>query len=268
MTDEGFPADEIDTSRPHPARMYDYYLGGKDNYEVDREAAQRVVDVLPDIIPAARANREFLHRAVRFLARSGIRQFVDIGTGIPTSPNTHQIAQSVDPRASVAYVDNDPIVATHAGARLTGSGNTGFFLGDLRDPRSILDHPTLAGLIDLDQPVGLLLVAVLHFVRDDEDPAGIVAQLREKLPAGSFLVLSHATADFHAGSLPEVFKVYDKATATLNTRPHAAVEALFDGFELLDPGVVQVPVWRPDGELPSAEDIRRIGFYGGVARRT
>jgi hypothetical protein len=267
MTDQGFPAERIDTSRPHPARMYDYYLGGKDNYEVDREAAQRVVDVLPDIIPAARANREFLHRAVRFLAESGIRQFVDIGTGIPTSPNTHQVAQAVDPGARVAYVDNDPIVATHAGARLTGAGNTGFFLGDLRDPQSVLDHPTLGKLIDLGEPVGLLLVAVLHFVKDEEDPAGIVAALRQALPEGSYLVLSHATADFHAGSLPEVFKVYDKATATLNTRPHAAVEALFAGFELLEPGLVQVPSWRPDGDPPTADEIRRIGFYGGVARR-
>lgn len=267
MTDQGFPVDEIDTSRPHPARMYDYYLGGWDNYEVDREAAQRVIDVLPDIIPAARANRDFLHRSVRFLVESGIRQIIDIGTGIPTSPNTHEIAQAAAPDVRVAYIDNDPIVATHAGARLTGAGQTGFFLGDVRQPRTILDHPTIGKLIDLDQPVAVLLVAVLHFIKDEEDPAGIVATLRDALPAGSFLVLSHATADFHGSSLPEVFKIYEKATATLNTRPHAEVAGLFDGFDVVEPGVVQIPMWRPDGPDPDPAEVRRIGFYGGVGRK-
>jgi hypothetical protein len=267
MSDQGFPSEQIDTSRPHPARMYDYYLGGRDNYEVDREAAQRVIDFLPDIIPAARANRDFLERAVRYLVDGGVRQIIDIGTGIPTSPNTHEIAHSVSPDVRVAYVDNDPIVATHAGARLTGSGgNTGFFLADVRKPESILDHPTLGRLIDFGQPVALMLVAVLHFIKDEEDPAGIVAALRDALPAGSHLVLSHATADFHASSLPEVFKVYNKATATLNTRPHDEVLALFDGFELLDPGLVQVPLWRP-ATPPDPEEVKRIGFYGAVARK-
>jgi hypothetical protein len=266
MTQEGFPAERIDTSKPHPARMYDYYLGGKDNYEVDREAAQRVVDVLPDMPAGARANRDFLQRTVRHLARSGIRQFIDIGTGIPTSPNTHEVAQSVVPDARVVYVDNDPIVATHAGARMVGSGRTGFFLGDVRSPRTILEHPSVAELIDFDQPVALLLVAVLHFVTDDEDPAGILAELREALPAGSHLVLSHATEDFHRGRLNEVYKVYTKATATLNTRNHAEVLALLDGFDLLEPGLVQVPLWRPDGAQPTAEDLAKVGFYGAVAR--
>ncbi|SEO84999.1 SAM-dependent methyltransferase [Actinacidiphila rubida] len=266
-TDQGFTAEEIDTSRPHPARMYDFYLGGRDNYEVDREAAQRVIDFLPDIIPAARANRDFLQRAVRYLTGTGIRQIIDIGTGIPTSPNTHEIAQAEAPDVRVAYVDNDPIVATHAGARLTGSGgNTGFFLADVRKPESILEHPTIGRLIDFDQPVALMLVAVLHFIKDEEDPAGIVAALRDALPAGSHLVLSHATADFHAASLPEVFKVYNKATATLNTRPYDEVVALFDGFELLDPGLVQVPLWRP-ATPPDPDEVKRIGFYGAVARK-
>jgi hypothetical protein len=267
MTDLGFTAEQIDTSKPHPARMYDFYLGGRDNYEVDREAAQRVVDVLPDIIPAARANREFLHRAVRYVTGQGVRQIIDIGTGIPTSPNTHEVAQAADPEARVAYVDNDPIVATHAGARMLGSPNTGFFLGDVRDPRGILEHPTLNKLIDFGQPVAVLLVAVLHFVTDEENPAGIVATLRDALPDGSYLVLSHATADFHADSLPEVFKIYGRATATLNTRPRAEVEALFDGFEMVEPGLVQVPLWRPEGAEPTPEEVARIGFYGAVARK-
>ena len=267
MSDQGYPAEEIDTSKPHPARMYDYYLGGWDNYEVDREAAQRVVDVLPDIIPGARANRDFLNRTVRFLAESGIRQFIDIGTGIPTSPNTHEIAQSVSPDIRVAYVDNDPIVGAHAGARLTGAGNTGFLLGDVRDPRGILDHPIIDKLVDFNQPVGLLLVAVLHFIRDEEDPAGIMATLWDALPPGSHLVLSHATGDFHTSSLSEVFKIYERAAATLNLRTYDQVRAFVDGFPLVDPGLVQVPLWRPDGEPLTGQELRRVGFYGAVARK-
>ncbi|MFG1807549.1 SAM-dependent methyltransferase [Streptomyces sp. NPDC049040] len=268
MTDDGFPVAEIDTSRPHPARMYDYYLGGKDNYEVDREAAQQVIDLFPDAVPSALGNRAFMHRAVRFLAESGIRQIIDIGTGIPTSPNTHQVAHEVSPDIRVAYVDNDPIVATHAGAHLLGTGNTGFFLGDLRDPESILGHPTIGKLIDFDQPVGLMLVAILHFIRDDEDPAGLVAAYRDALPAGSRMVLSHATADFHppetgSGDAIDVYR-QSKATATFNLRTGAEVLGLFDGFELVDPGLVQLPLWRPDGPAPTEQERSHVGIYGGV----
>ncbi|MEW2523018.1 SAM-dependent methyltransferase [Actinacidiphila alni] len=268
VTDQGFPVDEIDTSRPHPARMYDYFLGGWDNYEVDREAAQRVLDVAPDVVLGARANREFLRRAVRYLVEEcGVRQIIDIGTGIPTSPNTHEIAHEVSPDVRIAYIDNDPIVATHAGARLIGTGNTGFFLGDMREPRTILEHPTISELIDFDEPVALLLVSVLHFVTDEEDPAGMLATLREALPAGSYLVLSHATADFHAEVAPEVMEVYKKATASLTARSHAEVLALFDGYDLVEPGLVQVPLWHPeDGSELTPEELRRIGVYGGVAR--
>ncbi|SEG92291.1 S-adenosyl methyltransferase [Actinacidiphila yanglinensis] len=268
MTDQGFSVEEIDTGRPHPARMYDFYLGGKDNYDVDREAAQRVIDLFPDIVPMARGNREFMHRAVRYMADSGIRQIIDIGTGIPTSPNTHQIAHEVSPEVRVAYVDNDPIVATYAGAHLLGAGHTGFLLGDVRDPESILRHPTLSELIDFDQPVGLMLVAILHFIRDDEDPAGLVAAYRDALPAGSHLVLSHTTGDFHqldgdAGEARDVYR--DKgATATLTLRSHDQVRGFFDGFELVEPGLVQPPLWRPDGPVPTDEELAHVGFYGGV----
>jgi hypothetical protein len=269
LTDQGFFAEEIDTSRPHPARMYDYYLGGKDNYEVDRAAAQRVIDLFPDIVPMARANREFMHRAVRYMVDSGIRQIIDIGTGIPTLPNTHQVAHEVSPEVHVAYVDNDPIVATYAGAHLVGAGDTGFLLGDLRDPESVLRHPTVSKLIDLGRPVGLMLVAVLHFVRDDEDPAGLVAAYRDALPAGSHLVLSHTTGDFHrldgdAGEARDVYR--DRgATATLTLRSHEEVLGFFDGFELVEPGLVQSPLWRPDGPVPTEQELARLGFYGGVA---
>jgi hypothetical protein len=247
--------------------MYDYFLGGRDNYEIDREAAHRVVEVAPEVPASARANRDFLGRAVRYIAESGIRQIIDIGTGIPTSPNTHELAHAVSPDIRVAYIDNDPIVATHAGARLTGTGNTGFFLGDMREPRSIIEHPTIGKLIDFDQPVALMLVSVMHFVTEEQDPAGMLAAYREVLPAGSLLVLSHATGDFHADHVDEVLEVYKKASASLTARSHAEVLALFDGFDLLEPGLVQVPLWRPDGPDPDPAEVRRISVYGGVGRK-
>jgi hypothetical protein len=268
LADQGFPPEEIDISRPHPARMYDYYLGGRDNYEVDREAAQRVIDLFPDIVPMARGNREFMRRAVRYMAEHGVRQIIDIGTGIPTAPNTHQVAHEVSPEVRVAYVDNDPIVGAYAGAHLLGEGNTGFLHGDLRDPESILTHPAIGKLIDFGRPVGVMLVAVLHFVRDDEDPAGLVAAYRDALPAGSHLVLSHTTGDFHrldgdAGRARDVYR--DRgATATLTLRSHEQVLGFFDGFELIDPGLVQPPLWRPDGPVPTERELAHVGFYGGV----
>ena len=263
MTDQGFPVDRIDTSRPHPARMYDYFLGGRDNYEIDREAAERIIDVAPGVVLGARSNRDFLQRAVRHLVKGGVRQIIDIGTGIPTSPNTHEVAHACSPDVRVAYIDNDPIVATHAGARLLGTGNTGFFLGDMRDPGTILRHPTISELIDFDQPVALMLVSVLHFVTDEEDPAGMIGTLRDALPEGSHLVLSHATADFHPSESVEVAEVYKKATASLTPRTHAEVLALFDGFDLVDPGLVQVHEWRPDGPV----DPTPVGVYGAVGHK-
>jgi SAM-dependent methyltransferase len=245
--------------------MYDYYLGGRDNYEVDREAANRILHVAPDTVLGARANRDFLRRAVRFLVGSGVRQIIDIGTGIPTSPNTHEIAHAVSPDVRVAYIDNDPIVATHAGARLLGAGNTGFFLGDMRDPRTILDHPTIGELIDARQPVAVMLVSVLHFVTDEEDPAGLIAAFRDVLPDGSYLVLSHGTRDFHGELTDEVAEVYREATAAFTPRTRAEVLALFDGFDLVEPGLTQVHEWRPDH--PDEPPGRPVGVYGAVGRK-
>ncbi|MBB5936640.1 hypothetical protein FHS42_003715 [Streptomyces zagrosensis] len=264
MAEQGFPVGAIDTSKPHPARMYDYYLGGRDNYEVDREAAERVIEMAAEARPSARANRQLLLRAVRHVVRQGVRQIIDIGTGIPTSPNTHEAAREIAPDVRVAYVDNDPIVATHAGAKLTNTTGTAFVLADARQPRTILDHPEIRSLIDFDQPVAVLLVAVLHFIKDEEDPAGIVGTLRDALPAGSYLVLTHGTTDFHGDGGGDASEVYKAATATLNLRDQAAVEALFAGFELLEPGVVQAPLWRPDGPVADAAESHRVAFYGGV----
>ncbi|MEU8353887.1 MULTISPECIES: SAM-dependent methyltransferase [unclassified Streptomyces] len=272
MTDQGFPVDRIDTSKPHPARMYDYYLGGWDNYEVDREAAAQVMRMAPDTRASARANRAFMHRAVRTVVRSGIRQIIDIGTGIPTAPNTHEVAREIAPDTRVAFVDNDVIVAAHAGAKLTNEGNAAFVLADVREPAKILDHPTVREMIDFDRPVALMLVAVLHFIDDADDPAGIVARLSEALPSGSYLVLSHVTTDFHQDVeqiTPEgsdAQAVYDRATAQLSLRGHDSIMPFFDGYELIEPGLVQLPRWRPDGE-PDPEELRRVALYGGVGRK-
>ncbi|WP_461034045.1 SAM-dependent methyltransferase [Streptomyces mayteni] len=265
MGEEGFSAEEIDTSRPHPARMYDYYLGGQDNYEVDRTAAEAVIRLLPDIRLAARENRSFMHRATRAVVARGVRQIIDIGTGIPTSPNTHEVARSLAPDVRIAYVDNDPIVSAYAGAKLTNDGNAGFVLADLRDPEALLRHPAVADLIDFDQPVALLLVAILHFIDDAEDPVGIVRTLTDALPPGSHLVLSHGTTDFHdAEQLAAVRDVYKNATAGVTLRPRERVAAFYDGFELLEPGLVQPPFWAPEAPVPDDPMLRGLGFYCGV----
>jgi hypothetical protein len=260
----GFRAEEIDTSRPHPARIYDYLLGGKDNYEVDQQAGDELAAKAPEVRISVQANRAFLQRAVRYAVDGGIRQILDIGTGLPTSPNVHETAQELTPDVRVAYVDNDPIVKAHADALLNRSGTNSIVLADLRDPQAIVDHPDVRRVIDFDEPVALLLVAILHFLTDAEKPEQIVAALRDALPAGSFLVLSHATGDLF--DRREAQAVYNNATATMNLRTHAEVERFFDGFELVEPGLTQVPFWRPDTPPPARSG--EIGFYGGVARKT
>jgi SAM-dependent methyltransferase len=265
----GFAASEIDTSKPHPARMYDAYLGGNDNYPVDREAVREIVRLYPEVRSIALANRAFLQRAVRFLAgEAGIRQFLDIGTGIPSAGNVHEVAGRAAPGARVVYVDNDPIVHVHANALLTGTGTTSIVLADLRDPGAILAHPEVRKLIDFAEPVALLLVAILHFIKDEEDPAGIVATLRDALAPGSYLVLSHGTPDFHPpGEASRAAAAYKNATAPLVSRPLKEVSALFDGFEVLEPGVVQAPLWRPEGKRPRPRELEKIGIYVGVGRK-
>ncbi|MET8024685.1 SAM-dependent methyltransferase [Streptomyces avermitilis] len=257
---------KIDTSKPHPARMYDYFLGGKDNYEVDRQAAEQFIKVAPEVRAGVRANRRFMHRAVRHVvAEGGVRQILDVGTGLPTEPNVHQIARAIAPETRVVYVDNDPIVSTHSMALMDDATDTSVILADLRDPRALLDHPDVRKAIDFDQPVALLLVAVVHFVSDSEDPGGIVATLRDALPTGSYLVLSHATGDIHEDRREDAASVYKAATASLNLRPHARVLDFFGDFTLVEPGLVPVPDWRPDE--PPKHNAPPIGIYGGVARR-
>ncbi|MFG3200829.1 SAM-dependent methyltransferase [Streptomyces sp. NPDC048192] len=264
MTQDGGPAVHIDTSKPHPARIYDYLLGGKDNYEVDQVAADQLAAAAPEVWISVRANRAFLQRAVRYVVGSGVRQILDVGTGLPTSPNVHEVAQELAPDVRVAYVDNDPIVKAHGDALLNRAGTTSIVLADLREPQSVVDHPEVRRVIDFGRPVALFLVAVLHFLRDADEPERVVATLRDALPAGSFLVLSHATGDFADRSEAEA--VYDNASASMNLRSRDQVARFFDGFDLVEPGLVQVPFWRPDSTPPAGSE--EIGFYGGVGRKT
>jgi hypothetical protein len=265
----GFALSDIDTTKPHPARMYDAYLGGKDNYAVDREAVRQVLRVAPEARDSAVANRAFLRRAVRFLAgEAGIRQFLDIGTGIPAAGNVHEVAEQAAPGCRVAYVDNDPIVHVHANALLAGRSATAIVLADLREPDAILAHPRVTRLIDFSQPVGLLLIAITHFLTDAENPGRIVATLRDALPPGSFLALSHATGDLRPQAARQAAAVYDRATSPLALRDRAAIHDLFAGWDLIEPGLVQVPLWRPEGRPPQPKELSKVWIYGGVARRS
>jgi hypothetical protein len=258
----------IDTSVAHPARRYDYLLGGKDNFAADRESGDLMIAAFPTARTAILENRRFLHRAVTHLAaRAGIRQFLDIGTGIPTSPNTHNIAQGIAPGSRIAYVDNDPIVLAHARALLTSSpeGATAYLDADLRQPASILDHPDLHRTLDLSQPVALMLVAVLHFVPDADDPHGIVARLTGALAPGSYLAMSHGTFDYLPPSVADSFDELANAQAT-RPRSKERFAAFFDGLELVDPGVVPVSEWRAEDEPPPRPTAAEVSCYGAIAR--
>lgn len=249
-------AREIDTSRPHSARMYDYYLGGKDHFDVDKQAAETVAAVYPGIFTCARENRAFMHRATRVLAREhGIRQWLDIGTGIPTEPNLHQVAQSVVPDARVVYADNDPLVLRYAERlmRSTPQGRTTYIEADVNNAGALLNAPELAEVLDTGRPVALSLNALMHFVTDAQDPYGIVSRLLEALPSGSALALSHCTPDFDPGTWQKVTDIYTNAGTPVQFRSHAEVARFFEGLELLDPGVTVGHRWRPDEE-PVASD--------------
>jgi hypothetical protein len=260
--------DTVDLKTPNVARMYDYLLGGKDNFAADREAVAEVVSRAPDTPFMARENRAFLRRAVRFLAKSGIRQFIDIGSGLPTQGNVHEIVHQVDPGAHVVYVDAEPVVLTHGQALLASTPEVAVIQGDARRTNDILNDPELGKLIDFDRPIAVLMLAVLHFIGDDDGPAGIVTRLRGAMAPGSYLAVSHVTADFDADSrVRDAGAVYRKASYQITLRSRAEVTRLFDGFELVDPGLTTLSLWRPDpGSLipPHAE---RQWCYAGVGRK-
>lgn len=259
----------FDITKAHPARMYDFYLGGKDHWQADREAAEKILAVAPEIRDNARANRAFLTRAVRFLVRDkGVTQLLDVGTGIPTSPNVHETAAAnIGSETRVVYADNDPVIHAHANALLTGTGTTKIVLADVRDPEKIL--AAARDFLDFTRPVAMLLIAVLHFIPDEDDPAALVAAYRDALPAGSFVALSHGTTDFHSVEVTgTAASAYEGAAAPLVLRPRAAIDAFFDGFTLEPPGLVQAPLWQPDkGEKPKLKDLQKVGIYAGVAAK-
>ncbi|MGW2112221.1 SAM-dependent methyltransferase [Streptomyces sp. NPDC001948] len=273
MTGNGSGADRIDTTRPHPARVYDWFLGGTDNFPADEALGRRIAGLSPDTKRIARHNRWFMHRAMRWLAgEAGIRQFLDIGSGIPTEPNLHRIVQSTAPDARVVYVDNDPVVLAHAGVLLSGSaeGATAYLDADAREPERILE--LAADVIDFDRPVALSLIALLHFIDDGEGkhPGAyeLVERLTERLPAGSCLVLSQLTDDFDPESVEKGVASYAAGGVTLVPRSHRGVSRFFDGLELVEPGLVPVVDWRPElsvGELPV--ETQPVPIYGAVARK-
>jgi SAM-dependent methyltransferase len=262
----------IDLDRPSAARIYDYWLGGAHNFAVDRQAADQVTAGMPNAPTVARTNRAFMNRAVRWLVDQGIRQFLDIGSGIPTVGNVHQVAQRIAADARVVYVDIDPVAVAHSQRLLAGNDRTAVIQEDLRNPREILDHPGLRAVLDLDQPMGLLLVSVLHFVPDVDDPHGAVARLRQALAPGSYLVLSHAAVEgFDRAAFATAEQVYRNTSGpTGGLRTREQILAFFGGFDLVDPGLVWLSQWRP--EQPSDIDARderpqRSAFLAGVAHK-
>jgi hypothetical protein len=263
---------DLELGRPHSARVYDYLLGGKDNYPPDREVAEAAIELFPAIRVSARQNRAFMRRVARHLAADvGITQYLDIGTGIPTSPNLHEVVQEHQPAARVVYVDNDPIVLAHARALLVGDprGRTRFIKADCREPRDILAAPDLRGTLDLEQPVALTAIAVMHFVPDDEQAYGIVRTLVDALPSGSYLGLTSATDDFDPETGARVRAQYAAGGVQLRTRSRAETERFFAGLDLVEPGVVQVHLWNPSlGDVSGRDlDPRNVGVYGGLARK-
>jgi hypothetical protein len=261
---------EIDVSRPHSARMYDYYLGGKNHFAADRELADKVLASMPAARTAARENRAFMGRAVRFLAEeAGIRQFLDIGTGLPAIGSVHEIAQAVAPATRVVYADNDPLVLAHARALLASSpeGKTACVHADLREPAAILADPVVREVIDFDEPVALMLVAVLHFILNADQPARIVATLLDGLPSGSYLAASHGTAEHDPVGAAAALAAYRTSGVTGRVRrSDEFAEIAFSGLDLVPPGVVLVSEWRRSvaGPRPIPAEV---SIYGGVARK-
>ncbi|WP_405774532.1 SAM-dependent methyltransferase [Streptomyces sp. NBC_00859] len=255
----------IDLSVPSVSRIYDYYLGGSHNFEVDREAARKAMEFMPGLPKVMQANRAFMRRAVRYAVERGVTQFLDIGSGIPTFGNVHEVAQSVDPDARVVYVDHDPVAVAHSKAVLEGNDLTAVVAADLRKPREILDSPEVTALLDLGRPVALLLVAVLHFIEEADDPYTAVAELRDALAPGSLLILTHAS--YERMPVPQeqaggAVGVYRTIRNPLVMRSHEEVARFFEGYELVEPGLVAMPEWRPEAPVDQEDPYAFAGCVG------
>ncbi len=257
----------VNINVPHSARIYDYWLGGKDNFAIDRQVGEAMIKAIPGMRYMAGENRKFVHRVARDLVvNEGITQFLDIGTGIPTRPNLHEIAQGHKPSAKVVYVDNDPIVLVHARALMISNpaGRSEYIAADIREPRSILDDPALRDTLDLKQPVGLTLIAILMLLADADDPWSLVAELRDALPSGSCLAITHPTADFNPDEVNAAVAAATGAGMTLVARTKEAVSRFFGDWELLEPGLSPVSAWRPDAPVA---DPQAAYYWAGVARK-
>lgn len=259
----------IDTTVPHSARTYDYLLGGKNNFAVDREAIEKTLKVFPAARTTARENRKFLGRAVRYLAgEAGLRQFLDIGTGLPAANNTHEVAQAAAPECHVVYVDNDPLVLAHARALLTSipQGRTAYIQADLREPEKILGDRITREVLDFTRPIALMLVSILHFIGDEDDPGAIVSVLVQALPPGSYVVASHLTADYDPVGTVAMSRIAAQGGTMFVPRSHDEFAAYLTGLELVDPGIVSVSDWRPEEDAPRPSPAES-GFYAAVGRK-
>jgi SAM-dependent methyltransferase len=256
----------LDVTRPSAARVYDYFLGGAHNFEVDRQLAEQIAATSPAVAATARANRHFLRRAVQFLVAEGVRQFLDIGSGIPTVGNVHEIAQAAAPGTRVVYVDIDPIAVAQSRLILRDNPDTAVLCVDLRDPQKLLVEARATGLIDFDQPVALLLAGIVHFVPDADEPGELIAHLRDAVAPGSYLLISHGTSD---GQPPEVLEAgrLTSRAAAITLRTHAEIEAFFGSFVLVEPGLVRLDGWRPDPADEPDPNPERLTGYAGVGRK-
>jgi SAM-dependent methyltransferase len=263
----------IDVTRPSIARVYDFMVGGKDNFAIDRMAAERALEIIPDAQEAGRACRAFLNRAVRYLAAdAGIRQFLDIGSGLPTDTNVHQVAHEVNPEARVVYVDNDPMVLTHGRALLADNQTTTVIEADIRSPQAVLDHPIVREYLDFTEPVGLLLLSILHHLGDAEDPGGVAATLRDALPPNSYLAIIHFwdPAEEHpriSQKVHEAERVFNETLGTGRWRHRDEIETYFGDFEMVEPGLVPLAEWRPDAKAVATQKDSYYTMIGGVARK-
>ncbi|EFC80350.1 SAM-dependent methyltransferase [Parafrankia sp. EUN1f] len=269
----GWPVERIEpvdlrTDIPHSARMYDFFLGGKDNFPADREAAEHALTAFPALRIAAQQNRAFVHRATRYLADEvGLRQFLDIGTGIPTSPNLHEVAQGIAPESRVVYADNDPIVLAHARALLTSTpeGRTAYLDADLREPEKILASPEVQQTLDMSRPVALSLIAIIHFFPDIDEVTDLLRRYLDAMPKGSYLALTHCTADVAPEEAGRLVEIYRQRGIPLTTRTRGEIEGFFEGLDLVEPGVRIVHRWRAEPAADGPTDAQ-VSWYGGIAR--
>ncbi|WP_067701664.1 SAM-dependent methyltransferase [Nocardia jejuensis] len=267
MTRPSWAPEGIDLDRPSASRVYDYFVGGMHNFEIDRELAHMIEKFTPNVAETMRANRDLLRRCVRFLSDEGIDQFLDLGSGIPTVGNVHEVAQARNPEAKVVYVDIDPVAVAHSQAILDGVPNTAIVHADVADPATILADPAVARLLDFERPIAVLLLGVLHFVPDEADPGAGVARLLEVCAPGSYVAITHATADGQPAEVLEAQKLSGRTSTEISLRSKDEIAAYFADWTLVEPGLVQLPLWRPENAEDVGDHPEHSGAYGGVARK-